>query len=107
MNPQEPTSNLPLLNLQQQMRVMAVQMLLTKLLVEVFRSDEQPSSAAKRWMADFERSAGLIAFPGEDPALSDFAAQELRDVGMRILRRAEAQATGAPYDPERFRKRQD
>jgi hypothetical protein len=86
---------------------MAVQMLLTKLLVEVFRADKEPSSAAKRWIEDFERFAGRVAFPDQDPAASDFAAQELRDVGMRILRRAEAQATGAPYDPERFRKRQD
>lgn len=94
-------------DLGEQMRSLAVQHLLTWTVTALFRQSEDPAAMAARWLAQAERSGDLMAFPGMDPARGDLAAQIFRDEMVRIIKRAQALATGTPFDPQGWTARQD
>lgn len=74
------------------------------LLAQHFRSSPDPAKTSASFLAHCESVAEQMAFDHLDPAESDLAAQEFRDSLLRLALRAQAIATGQPFDPTAFER---
>lgn len=82
--------------------LLALGTLMTKLMAEMFRKDEDPAGKADEWLRLFEATAAQMTFAGETPEWSDLTAQEFRDVLMQHIHRARAMALGEECDPRAY-----
>ncbi|MCB1885827.1 MAG: hypothetical protein KDG89_17880 [Geminicoccaceae bacterium] len=84
-------------------RQAGVDLVVLLMVADHLKASGDAAAAAKHKLALVELLADAMSFPElGDPALSDLATQRLRDTAVRLLLRAEALATGGPFDPGRY-----
>jgi hypothetical protein len=77
-----------------QMKVGAIQFVVTTLVAEMLRTCKDREATFKQWKEQAEQASSLMVFPGVDAAVSDMASQEFRDFAVSILSRGHALAAG-------------
>ena len=87
-----------------QMQFQALTNIVLKLLAREFSLSENAEQMAREWLNLVEIEGDVSAFEGVPPEWSDFAAQEQRDSGVRVILLARALATGEPSDPKDYQK---
>ena len=94
----------PRADLLRQVQLMAQGYLIDFLLATQFAHHPHPAGAADQLLRMVEASVKPLAFPGLEPDLAEFAAQEYRKTLVGHIQRARSLATGEPFNPEAFPK---